>query len=177
MPRALLSRLFRPRTTVIQSPRLELLNLKGPAAAHLVEHDRAVLAPLFPSPPAGSACDVLFLYADIDPTGGLIGAPSGLRELIRDRGAKVVVIASENPPEHSIAAGRPTGYGRANLVLTLARKDPAFTRFFSALFRDMLTGTSMPVAWVKLAPQIPGGSHADCPDTVFAAELGQLAFA
>lgn len=36
-------------------------------------------------------------------------------------------------------------------------------------------GNSMPVAWVQLAPQVPGHPHADLPETIFACELGQLA--
>ena len=41
---------------------------------------------------------------------------------------------------------------------------------------DMKLGTSMPRAWVKLAPLVPRGTPADCPETIFACELGQLAF-
>jgi len=34
----------------------------------------------------------------------------------------------------------------------------------------------MPRAWVKLAPQVPHGTHPDCPEAIFACEIGQLAF-
>jgi hypothetical protein len=42
------------------------------------------------------------------------------------------------------------------------------------LVTEMKQGTSMPRARVELAPQ--RGTHPDCPDSIFACELGQLAF-
>jgi hypothetical protein len=62
-------------------------------------------------------------------------------------------------------------------VLTLRRKGTSFVSFFQRLFADMAKGVSMPVAWVRLAPQVPGHEHPDCPDTIFACEAGQIAFA
>jgi hypothetical protein len=34
----------------------------------------------------------------------------------------------------------------------------------------------MPVAWVQLAPQIPGTVHENVPDSIFAAEVSHICF-
>lgn len=166
--------------TKIQSPSLGILNLKGEAAALAVSEDRDALSSMFSatteSTDAPPACDVLFLYCDIEPDGRIAGASLGLRELIRDAGARVVIVASENAAEGCFCAAKKTGYGHANLVYTLDRKGTVFSKFFTRLFADMKKGKSMLRVWVKLAPQIPGHDHADCPDTVLLAEAGQLAF-
>ena len=164
----------------IQSPRLGFLNLKGAAGEQTLAEDKSAFAGLFRAVQESSAappqCDVLFIYCDIESDGRISGATSGLRDLIRSSGARVVVVASENPAKSCIASAKKTGYGHANLVLTLERKGTVFPAFFSRLFTLMMKGRSMPLAWVKLAPQIPGHAHADCPETVFLAEAGQVAF-
>jgi hypothetical protein len=40
----------------------------------------------------------------------------------------------------------------------------------------MFAGQSMPMAWVELAPQIPGTTHDNCPETIFAAKISHVAF-
>lgn len=164
----------------IRSPKLGLLNLKGAAATDMLAQDRHALSTMFSvteeSVGAPPRCDVLFIYCDIDESGRLAGTDAGLRDLIRDAGARVVVVASENAAARGMASAKAASHGRANLVLTLDRKGAVFTEFFSRLFAQMMTGVSMPRAWVKLAPQIPGHVHADCPDAIFLAEAGQLAF-
>jgi hypothetical protein len=166
--------------TKIQSPTLGILNLKGADAEASVSEDREALSSMFSatteSVDAPPACDVLLLYCDIEPGGRIVGARLGLRELIRDAGARVVVVASENAAEGCFCSAKKTGYGYANLVFTLDRKGPVFSTFFRRLFMEMKKGKSMLRAWVKLAPQIPGQVHPDCPDAVFLAEAGQLAF-
>jgi hypothetical protein len=87
-----------------------------------------------------------------------------------------VIVASENPAERCIAAAGPTGYGQANLVVTFDRRGDVFASFYRRLFGEMTRGVSMPVAWVKLAPQVPGHGHPDCPVGLFACEVGQIAF-
>jgi hypothetical protein len=153
-------------STKIKSPRLGFLNLKGAAGHQILAEDRSALASMFrateesaPNPPP---CDVLFIYCDIGLDGRISGTSAGLRDLIRDSGARVVVVASENPSQSYIAAAKRTSYGRANLVLTLERRGAVFPAFFNRLFSQMMKGTSMPLAWVKFAPQIPGHDHADC---------------
>ena len=166
--------------TKIQSPRLAFLNLKGAASEQMLAEDRSALASLFgavqESSTTAPTCDVLFIYCDISPDGRISGTSAGLRDIIRDSGARVVVVASENSGGSYAASAKKTGYGHANLVLTLDRRGAVFSVFFSRLFAQMMQGTSMPMAWVKLAPQIPGHDHADCPDTIFAAEAGQITF-
>ncbi|MCX6851659.1 MAG: hypothetical protein NTY98_22385 [Verrucomicrobia bacterium] len=166
--------------TSIQSPRLGFLNLKGAAGNHMLAEDRSAIAPLFSAVLESSTTpplsDVLFIYCDIGTDGRISGTSGGLRDLIRDSGARVVVVASENPSEGCIATAKNSDYGHANLVLTLNRRGAVFPAFFSRLFSLMMIGTSMPMAWVKLAPQIPGLDHADCPGTIFLAEAGQISF-
>jgi len=166
--------------TRIQSPRLGFLNLKGTAGEEILAEDKSALASMFSTTQKSSTtpplCDVLFIYCDIGWDGRISGTTAGLRDLIRDSGARVVVVASENPRESYLASAKKTGYGHANLVLTLERRGAVFSPFFNRLFAQMMKGTPMPVAWVKLAPQIPGHDHKDCPGTIFAAEAGQIAF-
>src|SRR5260370_34070087 len=161
---------------VIVSPRIGFLNLLGTSAQPILEEDKAALRPLFSSleesdsnPPV---CDVLMIYAQVQ-SDGRIG---GLRDIMRKSNAPIVVIASENEGSSYVAAGKRTGYGQANLVMTLNRKVPAFANFFTQLFSKMLHGESMPMAWVRLAPQIPGLEHENVPGAVLAAEAGPVAF-
>jgi hypothetical protein len=62
-----------------------------------------------------------------------------------------------------------------DLVITLDRNGEAFGRFFKSLFELMLTGVSMPMAWVTLAPQGPDASN-DNPGMIFHAEAGGVMF-
>jgi hypothetical protein len=165
------------RKRQIKNPRLGLLDLTGGAAAALVEEDKAALCDLFASveesKDAVPQCDVLFLYSSIGDGGVLERTDRYLRATIRDSGAKVVVVASENPnPKPS---GKPV-YGHANLVITLGRNGASFPKFFRGLFSRMKKGTSMPMAWVKLAPQIPNVEHPDTPSTIFLCEVGGVSF-
>lgn len=87
-----------------------------------------------------------------------------------------MVVASDNNGKSYAAAGRSTGYGLANLVLTLRPKGIAFTQFFAQLFRRMSNSKSMLLAWVELAPQIPGATHENCPESIFAARVSHIVF-
>jgi hypothetical protein len=104
------------------------------------------------------------------------GSKVGLREIIRDSGARIVVIATENTADAYIAGAANKPYGRANLVMTLQRRGNRFASFYVRLFKMMFAGDTMPVAWVKLAPQVPGAEHEDTPGSIFAAEAGQVTF-
>jgi hypothetical protein len=166
--------------TTITQPVLGILDLDRSRFGTLASQDRAALGPLFnsvmESESAPPKCDVLLVYCGIEAGGKIAGSPLSLRQIIRDAGARVVVFAAENDPERYMEAAQPAAYGAANLVMTLERKGDAFAAFFGKLFGLMFRGVSMPVAWVQLAPQIPGHPHADLPETIFACELGQLAF-
>ena len=172
--------LRRRRVPRIQSPTLGIFDLSADSAAAELDADRTALGPLFSSvvestsePPT---CNVLFLYCRLEANGSIRGYRRGLREIIRDSGAAVVVVATANASDNYIAASQDKGYGHANIVMTLDRNGDAFTTFFQKLFADMKRGVAMPMAWVKLAPQIPGVEQADVPDTIFVREAGQSAF-
>lgn len=165
---------------VIEAPRIGFFNLLDLSAESILEEDKRAFGPLFAaikessvSPPV---CDVLMIYARIEADGKIAGSADGLREIIRQSGAAIVVVASENDGKSYAAAGRSTGYGQANLVLTIRRKGIAFTQFFTQLFGRMSKGKSMLLAWVELAPQIPGATHENCPESIFAAEVSHIVF-
>jgi len=169
-----------PQRVVVHSPRLGVLNLVGNQGSGLIGEDLKALTPLFgratQSTVGPPACDVLFIYARVKDSGVVDGSKSSLREIIRDSGAKVVVVATENTANAYIAGARKRPYGSANLVMTLERRGTRFPAFFARLFKMMFDGETMPVAWVKLAPQIPGAEHEEAPGTIFAAEAGQVTF-
>ena len=176
----LLWRLRNRSTRTVVAPRFGTLNLMGEAGAILEATDTAALAPVLGDAARSSTvpprCSVLFLYCDLERDGRVKNSSDGLRELIRAAGATVVVVASENSGDSYIAAAKARPYGRANLVMTLARRGAVFPRFFVQLFESMRHGVPMPVAWVKLAPQTRGEPRAECPETIFACEAGQVSF-
>jgi len=169
------------RVTLLPGPNVGILDLGGPDTAGLVAADAAFLTPIFGTVETKSLaaleCDVLFLYANLAADGSIVGSSRGLREIIRDSGASVVVVASANPSESYVKAGKQRPYGRANLVMTLDRCGEAFGLFFTALFSRMKSGISMPTAWIELNPQVTDHGRPNCPETIFACEIGPLAFA
>ena len=165
----------------IEAHTLGVLDLSGGTAGALMAADRTALAPLFrrvsESTDAPPRSTLLLVYCTIAADGAILNSARSLREIIRDAGAPVVVVATPNSGQsYTIAANRNKRLARANLVMTLDRKGEAFAHFFRRLVAEMKQGTSMPRAWAKLAPQAPRGTHPDCPDAIFACELGQLAF-
>lgn len=169
------------RPPVLSNPTIGVMAIAPAGAAAYVKRDAAFLTTLFgdvevmdATPPK---CDVLFVYATFSPDGSVIGSMLGLREIIRDSGALIVVVASGNTPESYVKAGAPRPYGQANLVMTLDRRGQAFERFLAALFAKMKSGVSMPDAWIQLSPQVSGGVDGSIPEMMFACELGPLSFA
>ncbi|MCP4139451.1 MAG: hypothetical protein GY755_04025 [Chloroflexi bacterium] len=165
---------------VIQSPRLGFLNFMGESAETIINEDKAVLTPLFSSveqhdenPPV---CDVLLIYGRVQDDGYFSNNTKSLREIIQMSDAAIVVVASENDGQNYITASEQTGFGRANLIMTLQRKEAVFSKFFLQLFEMMYTGKSMLVGWVELAPQGPNATHDNCPETIFAAEISHIVF-
>jgi hypothetical protein len=154
-------------------------NLAGSGLAALVTEDVETIGPLFERTAVFSAAQVpntvvLFVYARMRDDGTLEGATNfGIYQVAPATGARIVVLASPNPklPPPSAAAGP----GRANFVFTLNRNGPGFAKFFHELFDSMRGGATMLDAWVKLAPQMPGGIEGQ-PETVFLPEAGDLAF-
>lgn len=168
------------QTPKLIAARARLLNLGGHAMNECIEADLAFLTPLFGEVPVDHVqarkCNLLFLYANIAADGAIHGSTYGLREIIRDSAAEIVVVASANSGDSYIKAGKQLGYGRANLVMTINRNGDAFGRFFSALLSRMKDGMSMPAAWVELHPQARGKHVFDAPSTIFACEIGPVAF-
>jgi hypothetical protein len=165
---------------VIQNPKIGFLNLIGTQALPLVDEDITALKPLFSGclESAGDlpVCDVLMIYATIRPDGLIQNASQSLRELIYKSHAPIVVVATENSAQSYIAAGKRPGAGKANLVMTMKRNGLIFPNFFKELFGMMYRGVSMPMAWVKLAPQIPGKEHDNVPGTICAMEVTHVIF-
>jgi hypothetical protein len=60
--------------------------------------------------------------------------------------------------------------------MTLERKGANFSQFLVQLFSEMFGGRSMPIAWVKLAPQGSKTGHENLPETIFMAEVSHIVF-
>ena len=188
----LLSRLFRSnnatttrKTTVqdpfrIDNPAIGFLNLRGSAGEETMKADYRALAPLFGEARESRSevprCAVLFIYSDIEPTGKIARRSESLRDIIKEAGAYIAVVATENPPDNYMKCLGPRHPWPANITLTIDRKGDKLPKFFAELFRRMYAGKSMLMAWVELAPQVPGYDHPDAPGTIMAAEAGHLVF-
>jgi 3'-phosphoadenosine 5'-phosphosulfate (PAPS) 3'-phosphatase len=105
----------------------------GGEAISAVETDRHAFGELFmrvtehtDAPPL---CDVLLIYCHVGLDGRLKNTNRSLREVIRDSGAKIVIVASENQADAYIKAGHVEAYGRANIVMTLTRNGASFGAF------------------------------------------------
>jgi hypothetical protein len=165
---------------IIQDPKIGFLNLMGALARPLIKEDANALKSMFSGCMESDGdipvCDVLMIYATIDPSGTIQNIPFSLREIIYKSHAPIAVVATENDVQSYIAAGKRSGVGRANLVMTLSRKGQMFPNFFRELFAMMHRGVTMPMAWVKLAPQIPGKDRPNVPGTMCAMEVTHVLF-
>lgn len=140
-----------------------IFNLKGDVAQQIITTDTAALEPILgraiQSTEAVPKCDVLFLYCDLDLNAGVLNSKDGLFEIIRNSGAVIAVLASENRGESFVALGklnRGKNDDSTNFMMTNNRAGPIFPSFFAKLFTDMLQrGVSFGEAFVKLAPQGP----------------------
>jgi len=88
---------------------------------------------------------------------------------------KLLWIASSNDPKGYIKGFKPSG-NRLNVVMTIDRRGDCLPNFIGKLLHEMQSGLSMPVAWNKIAPQIPGQEPPDAPGTIFYSGLGQVRF-
>jgi hypothetical protein len=170
---------------IIPNPKLGFVNLAGSAGKDLVEKDRAALRNVFGSnievaERALPRCNVLFLYCALDASARVAGASFSFRDVIKGTGAHIAVLASDLDPgllknpdfTKNLTAKHDWP---ANVVITLNRNGEHFGRFFRELFRQMLAGISMPMAWVELAPQGPQQPK-DIPGTIALMEAGHIAF-
>lgn len=164
----------------IAQPTIGFMNLMAEKGRQLVELDGTLLAPLFASTRCTEGdvpnCDVLFLYGDIDGKGCIAGTAMRLRDILKTSGARLAVVASGNNSDHCFAAVEPENGWSANIVLAVDRKGASFGKFFHSLFKSMFKGESILLAWVELAPQIPGHVHPDCPNSILLPEAGHIAF-
>ena len=162
----------------IAKPRVGFLNLQGELGAALARADRAIIGPQFAesflTDIAVPKCEVIFLYCSVGSDGRVVGSPTGIRELVKSAGAYVAVVATENPPNNYMDALGPRNDWGANFVLVVDRKAEKFGVFFHRLFEAMKAGETMLMAWVRLAPQIPGLDHEDAPGALMAAEAGHI---
>ncbi len=162
----------RPRSPLIQDPKIAFLNLLGEEGEPLLAEDRAALAPLFASAEESRdlpapACDVLLVYCDIGRDGRIFATEVSLRHLLRRSRARILIVGSENSSESCLTAVQEAGHSGANLVLTMARSGAEFPELFARLFAEMKKGTPMPAAYSQLAPR----------GKIFLADGGDLVFA
>jgi hypothetical protein len=170
---------------IIPNPSLAFVNLAGNEGKDVMAKDRAALEDIFRdniqiADRTLPRCNVLFLYCALEASGRIAGMSFTFRDLIKGAGAHIAVLASGIPPallsnpEFMKSLPGP-GDWPANIVITLSRNGEHFGQFFHQLFTLMQQGTSMPMAWVQLAPQGPV-QPPDIPGAIFLAEAGHIAF-
>ena len=164
----------------IENPIIGFLNLQGETGNAILEQDQLILASLFTvsrtSIDVVPKCQVLFIYCAFDGLGKIIGTEATIRQLIKEAGAYVAVIASENDPDSYVkAVGKRTDWS-ANITLAIDRKADKLALFFRQLFEAMYKGQSMPMAWVEINPQIPGRVNPDEPSLMMLADVGHIVF-
>jgi hypothetical protein len=179
--RTVLKPFSRPAVEV-PDPTIGFLNLQAAAGEPVAAQDRSVLAPLFARAKSSSGivphCPVLFIYADIDVSGRIVGTPLGLAEIVNNSAANVIVFASGNTRASYDEACKQPRTRRVNMVFTLDRTGRSFAPFFVKLFTEMYHGTSMLAAWARLAPENPGasGGHVGRPSMFVTPEAGHVTF-
>ena len=156
---------------------LAFVNFIGKDAEEIAGQDIAALMPLFDrvenrttAPKQIPTCQVLFLYAQLEPDGMVRGTKWSVRDMVLLSKASIVVVASPNAGESGVGAGPEI----REHVFTTNRRGTAFPTFFRKLFERMRDGEQMLLAWVQLAPQ--GVPSTDAPETMMLAEGGKLVF-
>ena len=122
--------------------------------------------------------DIVHVHVNIDSAGYLGGTEISGTELIESAARckiKLLWFGSSNDPQVYIKGFKANG-NKLNLVMTIDRGEHRFSNFLEKLLHEMKSGSSMPVAWNKIAPQIPGKLHPDTPETIFYSGLGQIRF-
>jgi hypothetical protein len=160
----------------IAQPTIGFLNLNGDLP--LAETDKAHLESLFHDSYLSNntipKCHVLFIYCKIDSNGSIVGSQLRIRDIVKEAGAYIAVVATENVADHYMMALNPKNDWNANIVLVIERKGESFLTFFHQLFQSMLQGTSMLTKWVELAPQVPGVAQPNCPESIMIAGAGNI---
>ena len=122
--------------------------------------------------------DIVHVLTAVSPDGRIGKSDITGTELIERAtqcGTKLLWIGSSNDSQGYIKGFKPNGT-RLNLVMTIDRRENRHSEFIERLFGEMQSGSSMPVAWNKIAPQIPGQQHPDAPTSIFYSGLGQIRF-
>jgi hypothetical protein len=141
-------------------------------------HYRTVEARVFPGPvelvEAIRGNDLLHFFGSIDAEGHLNTALGGqlaatmLLEACLSSNVKVVIIASENDAD-AYVRGVPAK--PINLVMTLDRRGKNFSEFLDKVCGLLVTGSTLPVAWTKIALQRSGPSDDNLPTCIFHAGM------
>ena len=160
---------------------LAFVNFIGKDAEEIAGQDIAALMPLFnrvengtTAPKQIPTCQVLFLYAQLEPDGTIRGTKWSVRDMVLLSKASIVVVASPNAGESIVKAAAVQGEDDVRGLRAGRRRGMAFPTFFRKLFEPMRDGEQMMLAWVQLAPQ--GVPSTDAPETVMLAEGGALVF-
>jgi hypothetical protein len=122
--------------------------------------------------------DLVHLYTKVDADGRLEESAVTGTDVIQKAaasGTKLLWIANGNDSDGYIKGFKAKGV-KLNLVMTLDRLGESFPKFLQSLLSEMSAGASMPVAWNRIAPQIPGRDHPGIPSTTFFNGLGQARF-
>ena len=144
--------------------------------------DMAKLARFFSSVRESKAetpkCDVLFVYADVAADGSLRNSERDLKAIIRESGAAIVVVASENPPDHYMKLAESEPHKGIFLVMTVERKGRVFRSFYETLFSRMSGGSDILSTWVELVPQDESTPPViDAPSAMAVSDTGPIKFA
>jgi hypothetical protein len=137
-------------------------------------HYRKVRAQVFPDAvalvEAVQGIDLLHLFGKVDLHGQLsteLGGrltSSALLDACVSSNVKVVIIASENDA-NSYVRGVPAR--PLNLVMTLDRKGKNFSEFLDKICGLLVTGSTLPAAWTKIALQFAGPLQDNLPACIF----------
>jgi hypothetical protein len=147
-------------------------------AASDVEKLSRYFAAVRQSESATPKCDVLFLYGQLEPDATFKGTARELKSIVRESGAAIVVIASDNSGDTYVASGKSGAHKGIVLVMTIDRKGEVFASFFQELFSRMQRGQNMLAAWVAIVPQGPGIKPViESPETIAAADSAGVVFA
>jgi hypothetical protein len=122
--------------------------------------------------------DIVHVLTSVTVDGRIGDSEIGGTELIQKAAldkTKLLWIASSNDPQGYIKGFKPDG-NKLNVVMTVDRRGDCLSNFIGKLLHEMRSGLSMPVAWNKIAPQVPGQEHPDAPATIFYSGLGQVRF-
>ena len=181
---------FRKRTPDPLNPKVLVCSL-GPGFEPLVIEDEGAYRRYFPDTKItnfetsdelfsemANGYEIVHLYTHVTPDGCIGTSTISGTELIKNAsnaGTKLLWIANDNNPDGYIKDFNPTG-NKLNLVMTIHRLGNCFPDFLRDLLGEMKSGASMPVAWNRIAPQIPGKDQPGIPETIFFCGLGQARF-